>query len=99
MSRLGAPAARIRVEVPEERQRLAPVDAEPVVERRAPATRLRDTPGADPHLVDPDRERLPHPCPAYLDGPDQSVAGVELAVASFRKELVLRACASLSRGS
>ena len=43
VSRVGASDARIRVEVPEERQRLAPGEAEPIVEWRAPASGLRDT--------------------------------------------------------
>ena len=60
---------------------LAVRDAEPLVERRAEAARLRDAPGPDPHLVDRDLERLAGARTAHLDRPDERVARVELAVA------------------
>ena len=89
VSRIGTSDPRVRVELPEKSESVASAQTEPIVERRAPASCLRDAASADPHLVDPDRERLPCPCAADREGPDQRMAGVELAVASFRKELVL----------
>ena len=86
--RLGAADARVRVERPEERDGFCVRDAEPVVERRAEASCLGDAARTDPHLVDPDLERLARARTANCDRADERMTGVELALA-FRVRLVL----------
>ena len=78
-TRVGATDPRVCVEFPVKSDRLTLADTEPIVERRRPATGLRDAARADANLVDLDRQRLSGPGTADLDRPDQSMSGVQLA--------------------
>src|SRR5262245_58059045 len=69
------------IERPPQPPFVAAAHAQPIVERRLPAARLGDPPGADTQRVDPHLERLPGRCATDLDRPDHRVTAVELRLA------------------
>jgi hypothetical protein len=79
----GAVSAKsgVGVQLPREHGGFAVGNIEPVVQERRPAAGDSEAEWADPHGVDPDLEHVSGPGAANRNGPDQSVAGVELPVA------------------